>query len=99
MVWGKIAPHLTEGKAGLQRLVAEFSSSTQKLETELARAQGELSELESKLEAERKAFDQSQQELAKTRFELQQLKLEDNTAARMVSRYMCVVFSLSEANA
>lgn len=79
---------LSEGKLGLQRLLSEFSTATEKLQTELIRLHGELAVSESKREAEKKSLDSSRMELANAQFELQRLKLEDNTAAKMVSRYM-----------
>ena len=82
------ADSLAEGKSGLQRLLAEFSMTTEKLQTELLQLHGELATSETKCEAEKKSTELSRVELAKAQFELQKLKIDDNTAAKMVSRYM-----------
>lgn len=79
---------LSQGKLGLQRLLAEFSNETEKLQAELLRLQGDVATVEAKCEAERKSSEQCSVELANARFELQRLKLDDNAAAKMVSRYM-----------
>jgi hypothetical protein len=84
----KLADSLAEGKLGLQRLLAEFSATTEKLQTELVHLHGELATSETKCEAERKNAELSRDELAKAQFELEKLKLDDNAAAKMVSRYM-----------
>jgi hypothetical protein len=83
-----LAESLSQGKLGLQRLLAEFSGETEKLQTELVRLHGEVDTAESKCEAERKASEQFRVELATAQFDLQKLKLDDNAAAKMVSRYM-----------
>lgn len=90
MISGIVAPtnSISEGRLGLQRLLSEFSAATEKLQSEIVRLHGELDVSESKREAERKRVDNSRMELAKAQFELQQLKIDDNTAAKMVSRYM-----------
>ena len=79
---------LAEGKLGLQRLVAEFSAATGQLQAELFTAQGEIAVLKSKDEVEKKNLDQHLVELARARFDLERLKVDDNSAAKMVSRYM-----------
>ncbi|RDB22989.1 hypothetical protein Hypma_009785 [Hypsizygus marmoreus] len=91
-----LADILSAGKLGLQRLLSEFSTATEKLQAEIVQLHGELAASESKREAERKGFDHSRVELGKAQFDLQQLKLDDNAAAKMVSRYM--KFSQKSAN-
>lgn len=83
-----LAENLSQGKLGLQRLLAEFSGETEKQQTELLRLHGEVDTAEARCEAERKSSEQCRVELANARFELQSLKLDDNAAAKMVSRYM-----------
>ncbi|GLB34477.1 hypothetical protein LshimejAT787_0200420 [Lyophyllum shimeji] len=79
---------LAEGKLGLQRLLSEFAAESEKLQTDLLRVQGELAASEAKRESEKKYAEQCRIELAQAQFELQQLKIDDNAAAKMVSRYM-----------
>ncbi|KAG5644404.1 hypothetical protein DXG03_008571 [Asterophora parasitica] len=79
---------LSEGKMGLQRLLSEFSVETEKLHTDLLKAQAELAASEAKREGEKKSTEQCRLELAQAQFELQKLKIDDNAAAKMVSRYM-----------
>ena len=83
-----LADSLVEGKLGLQRLLAEFSTTTENLQSELVRLHGELATSEAKCEAERKSAELNRGELAKAQYELQKLQLDDNTAAKIVSRYM-----------
>ncbi|KAF5378302.1 hypothetical protein D9615_008758 [Tricholomella constricta] len=71
----KLMDSLSEGKLGLQRLLSES-------------AQAELAVSEAKRDAETKNTEQCRVELAQAQFELQQLKIDDNAAAKMVSRYM-----------
>ena len=83
-----LADCLAEGRLGLQRLLAEFSTTTEKLQAELVHLHGELATSEAKCEVERKSTELSRAKLAKAQFELEKLKIDDNTAAKMVSRYM-----------
>jgi hypothetical protein len=79
---------LSEGKSGLQKLLSEFSTEKERLQAELFHLHGELATSEAKNEAERKGMEHDRLELAKAKFELEKLKLDDNVAAKMVSRYM-----------
>jgi hypothetical protein len=91
----KLADSLVEGKLGLQRLLSEFSTITEKLQAEILHLHGEIAVSEAKHEAERQSTELCEKELARARFELQTLKLDDNAAAKMVSRYMSVILSSS----
>jgi hypothetical protein len=83
-----LASSLVEGKLGLQRLLSEFSTTTEKLQIELIRLHGELAASEAKCEAERRNAELVHDKLARAQFELEKLKVDDNTAAKIVSRYM-----------
>ena len=83
-----LAGSLEEGKLGLQRLVSEFAEESERLQAEIIRLQNELAIVEAREEAERRSTEHHCLELAKTQTELQKLKIDDNTAAKMVSRYM-----------
>ena len=77
-----------EGKLGLQRLVSEFADESERLQREIAQLQSELATSKARHEAQKKTAEQHRLELAKTQTELQKLNIDDNTAAKMVSRYM-----------
>ncbi|KAG1734339.1 hypothetical protein EDB19DRAFT_1639170 [Suillus lakei] len=88
---------LHEGKSSLHRLMTEFASENEKRETTITQLRNEIANLESILDAERKTAAQDRAQLAKAQLELETLKLDDTTAAKMVSRYM--KFSQSQTNA
>ncbi|KAL0576071.1 hypothetical protein V5O48_005899 [Marasmius crinis-equi] len=85
---GSLVDGLSEGKSGLQRLFNDFSSETEKLQSEVTRLRGQLAESESRLEGERKGAEADRILLAQIQHQLEKLKLDDRTAAKMVSRYM-----------
>jgi hypothetical protein len=86
----ELATSLAEGKLGLQRLLSEFSTAIEKLQTEIFCLHGEFATLQIQYEAERRNAELSRVQLANAQFELQKLRLDDNTAAKIVSRYMWV---------
>ncbi|KAJ4000977.1 hypothetical protein F5050DRAFT_188788 [Lentinula boryana] len=88
---------ISEGKAGLQKLFAEFSAESELLQAEVEKLKGELAAAETRLEAERKGADADRRLLASVQKEIQMLKIEDKSAAAMVSRYM--KFSQASTNA
>jgi hypothetical protein len=79
---------IEEGKLGLQRLVSEFAEESDRLQREIAQLQNELCISKTRLEAQKKTTELHRLELAKIQTQLQKLKINDNTAAKMVSRYM-----------
>ena len=83
-----LANSLAEGKLGFNRLLSELHSDTEELHRQLSQLRGELEVLKSNQEAERKGTHTLHLELAKVQAELYMLKIDDDTAARMVSRYM-----------
>ena len=85
-----LANSLAEEKLGLKRLLSEFHSDTDELHRQLGQLRGELEVVKSNLDAERKGTHTLHLELAKSQAELHMLKIDDNTAAKMVSRYMYV---------
>lgn len=80
---------LSEAKSGLSKLFTEFSAETERLQSEIANLQERLDISEAKLTAEKKGSELDRIALAKAQVELAELKINDNTAAKMVSRYMC----------
>ena len=83
-----LANSLMEANLGLKRLLSEFHFDTEELHRQRGKLRGELEVLKSILEAERKGSHTLHLELAKVQAELHMLKIDDNTAAKMVSRYM-----------
>ncbi|KAG1761554.1 hypothetical protein EDD22DRAFT_630053 [Suillus occidentalis] len=88
---------LHEGKSSLHRLMTEFASENEKHEMSVRQLRDEIAILENTLDAERKTAARDRAHLAKVQLELEALKLDDTTAAKMVSRYM--KFSQSQTNA
>lgn len=82
---------LHEGKSNLHRLTTEFAFEIEKRETSITQLRNEITNLENILDAERKTAAHGRAHLAKAQSELEALKLDDTTAAKMVSRYMCVL--------
>jgi hypothetical protein len=80
--------NLAEEKLGLKHLLSEFHSDTEELRRQLGQLRGELEVVKSNQDAERKGTHTLHLELAKAQAELHMLKIDDNTAAKMVSRYM-----------
>ncbi|KAJ3835816.1 hypothetical protein EV361DRAFT_163003 [Lentinula raphanica] len=79
---------ISEGKAGLQKLFAEFSVESEQLQAEVEKLRGELAASNTRLEAERKGAEADRILLASVQKEIEMLKIEDKSAAAMVSRYM-----------
>ncbi|OBZ65721.1 hypothetical protein A0H81_14230 [Grifola frondosa] len=79
---------LAEGKSGLQRLLEEFNTVNERLETEIVRLHSETLHMASKIEITQKVAEHDRGELSKAIQELEMYKADDNTAAKMVSRYM-----------
>lgn len=82
---------LHEGKSNLHRLMTEFAFENEKRETSITQLRNEIANLENILDAERKTAIHDSVHLAKAQSELETLKLDDTTAAKMVSRYMYVL--------
>ncbi|KAL4064805.1 hypothetical protein V8B97DRAFT_1201403 [Scleroderma yunnanense] len=88
---------LNDKKAGLQKLLAEFAQQTGDLETTVMDLQSQISFIQVSLNAERKTSIHDRNLLSQAQTELDRLRLDDQTAAKMVTRYM--KFSQSSTNA
>ncbi|KAH6887333.1 hypothetical protein BKA70DRAFT_1122250, partial [Coprinopsis sp. MPI-PUGE-AT-0042] len=77
-----------EGKAGLTRLMLETHEETAKLERKLDQIQADYAALEARFQAQVKATALEQESRSQIQLELDRLRVDDNTAAKMVSRYM-----------
>ncbi|CDO68624.1 hypothetical protein BN946_scf184996.g55 [Trametes cinnabarina] len=79
---------LAEGKSGLQRLLQEFNGQNERLEAEIAKLHGDNALLYKELEVARLGAEHDRFELAKAVHELDKHRADDNSATKMVSRYM-----------
>lgn len=79
---------LMYARQGLNKLLQDSNSDTEKLHSEISRLHDALDVANMSLAAERKAASDDRRKLAQAQYELNQLKLDDNVAAKMVSRYM-----------
>ena len=80
--------YLAEGSADLQRLMGEFDDEMEQLANEISQLRAEKQSLETRLEAQHASAEADRNCFLEMSRELQQYKAEDNTAAKMVSRYM-----------
>lgn len=80
--------NLETGRTGLNRLLSEFNSTTEALHQEISRLHSELEETKLNLDVERRANEDDRAKLALAIVELDQYKLDDKAAAKLVERYM-----------
>lgn len=83
-----LADTLAEGKLGLQKLLEEFNGRNEQLQSDIAQLHGDNGLLFKELEVSREGARHDREELAKAVHELDKYRADDNTAAKMVSRYM-----------
>ncbi|KAI5985419.1 hypothetical protein EDC04DRAFT_2828906 [Pisolithus marmoratus] len=88
---------LHDNKAALQKLMAEFTQETDTLQNTIAELRKHTCFLQLELDTERETAMHDRHLLAQAQVELDKLKLDDRTAAKMVTRYM--KFSQSSTNA
>ncbi|KAH8106913.1 hypothetical protein BXZ70DRAFT_259831 [Cristinia sonorae] len=79
---------LAEGKTGLQKLLGEFNVESERHASDMFELQGKLDVAHTSLESERKNVEDLRSQLAAALAKLDEYKADDNTAAKMVSRYM-----------
>ncbi|KAI6103678.1 hypothetical protein F5141DRAFT_1132447 [Pisolithus sp. B1] len=91
------ADDLHDKKDALQKMMADFMQETDTLQSTIAELRTNTCFLQMELDAERKTAMHDRHLLAQARVELDKLKLNDQTAAKMVTRYM--KFSQSSTNA
>lgn len=83
---------LEEGRTGLQRLLQDSNQEATRLQQEISRLHVELETSQREQEAVEKAHNEDRATLAKALVDLERSRVDDNTAAKMVSRYMYVRF-------
>ncbi|KIY72148.1 hypothetical protein CYLTODRAFT_486548 [Cylindrobasidium torrendii FP15055 ss-10] len=88
---------LAEGRAALDKLFADFSQQATQYDAEIARLTHELEAERGQRESDLKTCEKLHQEIGRLRTELQKMEVDDNTATKMVSRYM--KFSQTSTNA
>lgn len=81
---------LSMAKQGLQRLLQEFNEETENLHNEIARLHASLESAEIRFRAECTASEETKETLAHALVEIDRMKIDDNAAAKVVSRYMYV---------
>ncbi|KAI6115388.1 hypothetical protein EV401DRAFT_1976170 [Pisolithus croceorrhizus] len=91
------AGDLHDKKTALQKMMADFMQQTDTLQNTIAELRMNTCFLQMELDAERKTAMHDRHLLAQAQVELDKLKLNDQTAAKMVTRYM--KFSQSSTNA
>lgn len=79
---------LSEGKLGMHRLLEEFNVETDRLEAEIFKLNSELAVARSLIEAEKASSERDRARIAELEVDLDKLRIDDETAAKMVSRYM-----------
>lgn len=82
-------PHLDD-KDTIERILIEFAQERETLQTQLSTSQHDLALLKSHLDAQTKCTESTTAQLAQLQSKLYHLERDDNTAAKMVSRYMYV---------
>ncbi|KAJ2919876.1 hypothetical protein MD484_g620, partial [Candolleomyces efflorescens] len=80
----------SEGKRNLKRVMDDMHSEVASLHAKIEELQLEKEELIAKLEAQAKSCDADRLARSQAEFELDKLKVDDNTATKMVARYMYV---------
>lgn len=89
---------LAEGRTSLQKLLAEFNGESENLASEISKLRLANEQLQATLQAERKRSEADRESLAQLLLELDQHKADDNTAVKMVARYMYVNATRSLTN-
>ncbi|KAF9524456.1 hypothetical protein CPB83DRAFT_897854 [Crepidotus variabilis] len=92
-----ISSVLPQNKLDLQHMVEKFQQEHVETLQELERTRSILDVVNAKLNGQRTGEEALRAEYGRTRTELERLKIDDGTAAKMVSRYM--QFSQSSTNA
>lgn len=83
---------LSQGKLGLKRLMGEMEEEISGLQSQLQVLQMEKEDLEARVDAQAKSAEADRLARTQAEFELEKMKVDDNTAAKMVSRYMWVSY-------
>lgn len=86
---------LFDGRFTLQRLVENFRVQYEELYRKLGSLQGELEVAQSRLEVEERGEKANLAECARMKTDLDKLRIDDETAAKLVARYMSVYYILS----
>ncbi|KAJ3516158.1 hypothetical protein NLJ89_g1294 [Agrocybe chaxingu] len=91
-----LSSSLLDATFNLKQLTSQFQSGNEALHREVERLRAELEVANSKLEGEKKGEKTVLAEFGRAKAELEKLRIEDGSAAKMVARYM--QFSQSSTN-
>lgn len=83
--------NLQDGKSTLHKMLTAFSTESEQLHATIAELNAKVSNLQMTLDAERITASHDRTLLSQTKTELDRLNLEDQTAVKMVARYMFVL--------
>ncbi|KAG8891046.1 hypothetical protein FRB98_000055 [Tulasnella sp. 332] len=83
-----ISAQAETGRMGLQRLLEEMNATVEPLQQHNFQLQTEIDDLRVQLEAARRGGEEDRTKLALARVSLEQYLCDDNSAAKLVSRYM-----------
>lgn len=83
-----LVDNLQDGKSTLHKMLTAFSTESDQLHATIAELNAKISDLQIALDAERLTATHDRRLLSQTKVELDKLNLEDQTAAKMVARYM-----------
>ena len=81
---------LQDAKSNLHKILTAFSTESDNLHATIAQLNAKVSDLQMTLDAERITASHDRTLLSQAKTELDKLELEDQTAAKMVARYMSV---------
>ena len=83
-----LVDNMADGRSELHKLLEDFKIEFSASETEIARLEEEMRLCQVHLASEREASAHDRSELSKALVELERLRTDDNTAVKMVARYM-----------
>jgi predicted nucleic acid-binding Zn-ribbon protein len=90
---------MLEGRQGLQKLIEEMNTETNRLHAEMANLHVQLENLGTELYSRQSAENADREKLAIAQVELMRYQADDTAAAKLVSRYMLVSFICFERRA
>lgn len=90
-----LVDNLQDGKSTLHRMLTAFSTESEQLHATIAQLNANVSDLQMTLDAQHTTASHDRMLLSQAKTELDKLNLEDQTAAKMVARYMYALASMS----
>lgn len=87
-----------EAREGVRKILDETDRETNALHKEISSLHARIEDVEAQLVAVRQVGEEDRDKLALARVELERYKADDNSAAKLVSRYMYVLPFVSNVN-